>query len=458
MNSDRTKRILEFEGLRGFLSWWVVIDHILLACGFSADSLPPGVRLLVRGDYFASAWLHRLVEVPGMRLGHRMGGLFHARHHTGGAFLMRIFYAVDHSPNPDFSSRLWRANLHDSLVNLGHGIVEFDYDLVETFRHLDPAQPAHREFIEKNRPQLSEELVRQVRTAHLAKPVSLFFSYFYDACVEPSALDEIWALGIVTVNWFCNASYQFHLVREISPHYDWCLVPEKFRLADYAAIGARPIYCQEAANPDVYKPRDVPRDLDVTFVGQCYGDRPDYVSHLVGDGIDIRVWGARWEFCREPQPSANPIRRAAGKIKRAVFPSPSSGVTLPRRIVGGVLSDVEMIAVFSRSKINLGFSSCGETHRGHERIMQIRLRDFEVPMSGGFYLVEYMDELREFFEIDREIVCYRDREELADKIRFYLKNETARERIRLAGRERALRDHTWQKRFATVFAQMGLAG
>lgn len=370
---------------------------------------------------------------------------------------MRIFYAADSSPNPDFASRIWRTNLHDSLAALGHEIVEFDYDLAATFRHLDPAMPGNSEFIEKNRPALSRELVRQIRAAHAERPFDLFFSYFYDACVEPSALEEIKSLGIVTVNWFCNASYQFHLVQEIAPHYDWSLVPEKFRLPDYEAIGAHPLYCQEAANPDVYKPIDVPRDLDVTFVGQCYGDRPDYVRHLLDAGINVRVWGARWEHVAAPQPSANPLRRIAGHAKRALFPPPATATGLPREIIGGVLSDAEMIAFFSRSKINLGFSSCGDTHLGQERILQIRLRDFEIPMSGGFYLVEYMDELAEFFEIDREIVCYTSREELVDKIRFYLKNDSAREAIRVAGHERALRDHTWRRRFEKAFSQMGLA-
>ncbi|MGB8355036.1 MAG: glycosyltransferase [Chthoniobacteraceae bacterium] len=369
---------------------------------------------------------------------------------------MRIFYAVDSSPNPEFASLLWRANLRDSFVTMGHEVVEFDYDIAGTFRHLDFSRPQDRSFIEKNRPRLSMELVRQLRAAHAVKPVSLFFSYFYDACVEPAAIEEIKSLGIVTMNWFCNASYQFHLVREISPHYDWCLVPEKFRLSDYKAIGATPVYCQEAANPAVYKPCDVPRDLDVSFVGQCYGDRPENVRHLLDHGINVHVWGARWEYRRQPPHSSNPVRRVLGKAMRAILPSPPEGVILPVDVVGGVLSDEEMIAVFSRSKINLGFSSCGDTHRGTERILQIRLRDFEVPMSGGFYLVEQMDELAEFFEIDREIVCYGSRDELVDKIRFYLKNETAREAIRRAGYERARRDHTWQRRFEAVFSQIGL--
>ena len=113
--------------------------------------------------------------------------------------------------------------------------------------------------------------------------------------------------------------------------------------------------------------------------------------------------------------------------------------------------------MYSRSKINLGFSSCGNTHETGERILQVRLRDFEVPMSGGFYIVEYMEELEEFFSIGKEIVCYTDEEDLADKIKYYLEHDDERERIRKAGYERCLRDHSWHKRFQMAFKEMGLA-
>ena len=115
-----------------------------------------------------------------------------------------------------------------------------------------------------------------------------------------------------------------------------------------------------------------------------------------------------------------------------------------------------MIQMYGRSKINLGFSSCGKTHETDERIVQIRLRDFEVPMSGGFYMVEYMEELEEFFDIGKEIVCYSGSEDLVDKIKYYLEHDNQREGIRRAGYERALRNHTWHKRFEMAFKQMGM--
>lgn len=396
---------------------------------------------------------------------------------------MRVFYASASSPHAYFESNLWRDNLYLPLVDLGYDVVEFEYDLFETFQNLDPTIPKQKEFIDQNRPKLTQELLHQIKAAHATRPIDVFFSYFYDACVLPECIDEIRSMGIKTVNWYCNGSYQLHLVEQISPHYDWCLVPERFRLEDYRALGANPIYCQEAANPNIYKPYKVPLEFDVSFVGQAYGDRPAYVRYLVDQGIDIHVWGYGW---KSPETSIDPadtrfsIRRVlyitqrlstlegwrAGADRMSHLLRPRNGVSsapgvlnhgLPSHLLGGVLPDVEVIQMYSRSRINLGFSTCGNTHMTNDRILQVRLRDFEVPMSGGFYMVEYMEELEEFFESGEEIVCYTDPQDLSDKIKYYLGHDAEREAIRRRGYERCRRDHTWQKRFESTFEKIGLS-
>jgi spore maturation protein CgeB len=357
---------------------------------------------------------------------------------------MRIFYAVANSPNSLFRSNLWRSNLRESLVQLGHTIVDFEYDLDQTFQKLDSSDPIQSEFIERNRPRLSNELLAQVQKAHSACPIDVLFTYFYSACVLPEVILEIRSLPIVTINWFCNASYQFHLVSEIAPAYNYCLVPEKFRLEDYRQIGARPVYCQEAANPDVYRPYPQTERYDAGFVGQAYGERPGWIAWLVAHGMDVQVWGYGWENFGKQRPSLNPGR----------WGRKDDSPRIPKRLIGGILTDEEMVQTFSRTKVNLGFAACWTA--GTERISQVRLRDFEVPMSGGFYITEYQDEITEFFEIDSEIVCYRDREELFDKIKFYVRRPELREKIRQAGRRRCLNEHTWVKRFERVFHTIGL--
>lgn len=388
---------------------------------------------------------------------------------------MRIFYASAESPFAGISSQIWRNNLYQTLVDMGHEVFEFTYDhMAETFRHLDASNPESRRFIAENRPRLSAELFRQISELHRLTPIKLFFSYFYDSCIEPETLEKIKALGIVTINWYCNASYQLHLVSEISPHYDYCLVPEKFRLKDYQNMGARPLYCQEAANPSIYRPYDLPQEFDVVFIGQAYGDRPDNLKFLREQGIDARAWGPGWrQFSHAPRVvAARNFKRllhlgkrmthvitGQEKMKNILQTIKQWGQqpSFADEIVGPPLSDIEMIKMYSRARINIGFSSCGETSRQKERILQIRLRDFEIPMSGGFYMIEYMEDLEEFFEIGKELVCYKDLADLAEKIKYYLAHPEERELIRQAGYQRCLRDHTWQKRFEMVFHKTGLS-
>jgi spore maturation protein CgeB len=267
------------------------------------------------------------------------------------------------------------------------------------------------------------------------------------------------------MNWYCNASYQFDLVRDIAPAYDYCLVPEKDRLDAYRAVGANPVYCPEAANPEVYGPRDVPEEFDVAFVGQRYGDRPEWIAYLLGRHIDVRVWGPGWRA--EDQDRAVGTASAWSRARRTFRQQGPRAVMekvldrfrhrIPAQVCGGPLSDEGLVQMFSRARISLGLSSCGDTHRGSTRVLQVRLRDIEALMSGAFYVTEYQEDLAEMFEEDEEIVFYRSKEELADKIQFYLRRDDLRRAIRVRARRRALADHSWQRRFEAVFRQIGLS-
>ena len=384
---------------------------------------------------------------------------------------MRIFYAVNSSPISGFNSKVWHNNLYLPLIDLGHEVIEFQYDLNKTFQNLNPIDPIQKKFIKKNRPKTSQNLISQIKKAHKEKPIDLFFSYFYDACVLPETIKEIKSLGIKTINWYCNGSYQLDLVSQISPYYDYCLVPEKFRIEDYKKLGANPIYCQEAANQNIYKPYDLPKNFDVTFIGQAYGERPDYIKHILENNINIKVFGFGWDNFTEKTLSQNYSKKLKKLFSKDILKSieyrintllkkqnkteifEAYKITIPNNIIGHILSDEEMIKMYSRSKINLGFSSCGNTHLKN-KILQVRLRDFEIPMSSGFYMTEYIEELEEFFEIGKEIVCYKNKEDLIDKIKYYLNHDSEREKIRIAGKSRCLKDHTWHKRFNMVFEKI----
>src|SRR5712692_2018165 len=193
---------------------------------------------------------------------------------------MRIFFAVPRSAWVDL-------NLRRSLEDMGHELVRFDFP-----GWPDDADPAWQQ---SGKPKTNQRLLDKFRTALRHGPVDLFFGYFYSSVVYPETIDVIRQSGVPTVNFSCNNVHQFDLVRDIAPRFDVCVVPERSALADFHAVGARPLRIQLAANPRVYRPYPEPRIYDVTFVGQRYADRADFLGHLYRHGIDARAWGAGWQ-------------------------------------------------------------------------------------------------------------------------------------------------------------------
>ncbi len=364
---------------------------------------------------------------------------------------LRIVYAAGVTPNaPGLpASRLWEANLRDSLVAMGH-------DLIPVEARIDAcwAVAENPEALARLRPEVTRAVLDTFERARRDGPVDLFFSYFCTGFVEPSAIEAIRRDGVPTVNFSCNDIHQFHLVRDIAPVYDAAMVPEREALDLFRRAGARPIHVAMGANPAIYRPYDVPRDLDVSFVGQRYADRADFVHHLATSGVDVRAWGPGWA----PSSGIPRLRRGVRRVldRCGLARGPRSERVL-RRVSGPPLPDEDLVRLYSRSRISLGFGVVGDTHLGAPRY-QVRLRDFEAPMSGACYLAQHFDELTEYYRIGEEIDTFRNRDELLEKARFYLGHPDRAESMRRAGRERALRDHTWTARFGKLFREMGLPG
>jgi 2-polyprenyl-3-methyl-5-hydroxy-6-metoxy-1,4-benzoquinol methylase len=61
-----------------------------------------------------------------------------------------------------------------------------------------------------------------------------------------------------------------------------------------------------------------------------------------------------------------------------------------------------------------------------------------------------MEELKDYFEIGKEILCYKDDSELPGLIEYYLEHEDEREAIRNNAYTRFLREHTYLRRWMKV--------
>jgi spore maturation protein CgeB len=86
-----------------------------------------------------------------------------------------------------------------------------------------------------------------------------------------------------------------------------------------------------------------------------------------------------------------------------------------------------------RSRINLSFL----THSNQDEFVH---KSFEIAGCGGFLLAERSAGHLQRFKEDEEAVFFSSFEALAEKIRRYLPDEAARQRIAAAGNLRAARD------------------
>ena len=381
---------------------------------------------------------------------------------------MRIFQVLSASATGGvLSSKIWLRNLYEPLIEMGHEVVLFSAE--EGWR-------ARWSNDRKARAIFSQKLLETFRDMNTKKPFDLFFAYLMDGMLETDVIDEIRRTGVPTCNFSCNNTHQFNLVDELSSHFDYNLHSEKDVADKFRSIGANPVWFPMAANPKYYHPYDVPRNIDVSFIGQCYARRPYYIWHLLENDVDVQVYGpgwllkSDWSLLRRPVRWSRRLRLilkllvSISSKYRFQFSSQLADIDLRQHLrtkyshlLHYPLTDDEMIRKYSESKISLGFLEVYDAHNPAGQIKQhLHLREFEAPMCGALYFTGYCDELAEFYEPDKEVIVYRNEHELLDKVAYYLEHPAEAERIRQAGYERALRDHTYHQRFKSLFRVIGL--
>ncbi|HYB94356.1 MAG TPA: glycosyltransferase [Vicinamibacterales bacterium] len=406
---------------------------------------------------------------------------------------MRIFVAVRHALDPRrFYGGLWSGHFYPALRQLGHELVESQTDLYPTSRFMDVASgftPEER----AARTAATEAILDEVRQAHRRQPLQLFLSYFYNAHFDPQGFDQLRALRIPSINFYCNSIYQFENVADIAAKADVSWYPERDARASYERVGARAVRVQMGADPSIYRPTGVPREPRACFAGQNYADRAVWMAALVNAGVPVDVYGHGWgaptaeddASTAETDPPVYLGRRqfrgrSVGgylKVTREIIERDGAiagARRIARRLLTRHVHDAAVAAVapyakgpapagplvdvFNRYEVCLNLSNVwADGHPGAALIPHVRLRDFEAPMCRACYLTGYTDEITEHYDIGTEIDAYRTPDEFVDKTRYYLAHPAAAESLRQAGYRRAVNAHTWVHRFTELFTKTGLA-
>jgi spore maturation protein CgeB len=323
---------------------------------------------------------------------------------------VKILYVGQLSPNDSAQYRAW------ALERLGHTVVPLNV------LEYQPENSLLRKVV--HRAQVGPWVARLNRDILAAAEKERPEVFWADKLLglTPKTLDRLRAMGMKTVSYMIDNAFGprrdpgWRLYMKDIPHFDLHVVQRDKNIADYRERGARDVIkIQTAYEPTIHFPvegewGDKDRDRGVSFIGTSYDDRPALLTRLWREcGFPVVISGDR--MWRE---------RLDAEAAKELY----TGTELYGRAYREAIW---------RSKINLSFI----THSNQDEFVH---KSFEIAACGGFLLAERSAGHEARFVEGEEAVFFTGFEECAEKIRKYLPDELARDRIAAAGRARAVRD------------------
>lgn len=258
---------------------------------------------------------------------------------------------------------------------------------------------------------INQEIIDLVKREHPKYVLWVALGNYYE--VKESTFDAIRKNGVKIVGWFFDDDTRFDAYSKwLISHIDYFVTNDFEAVMKYRELGAWATRAICTGFPVARDWTNIKERYEVSFVGTKFADREQYIGALNRNGIRVELFG----------------------IGFSKF-----------------VSYDEMINIFVSSKINLNFAKSDE-----HGIMKptIKARIFEVCLSGGFLLTEYFPSIEDYFKIDKEVVCFRNSEEMVDRVAYYLDHDNERWAIAKAGWERATSEYTSSQIMSKVFREI----
>ena len=250
----------------------------------------------------------------------------------------------------------------------------------------------------------------------------LIIAQTWATLMDPAPFDRARTCGCLVVNIAMDDRHQFRGRREngywagtlgLIGHIDLALTAAPECVEWYEKEGCPALYFPEASDPSIFRPMpELKKVHDVSFVGGRYGIRERIVNSLRRAGVRVSTYGSDW--------------------------------------VEGRIATEDVPALFAQSKIVLGVGTIGHC----DDFYALKLRDFDAPMSGTCYLTHDNHDLHGLYDVGTEIAAYSSVDDCVEQVRSLLADDSRRESIATAGRARATRDHTWDRRFSELFLRL----
>lgn len=354
-----------------------------------------------------------------------------------------------------------------SLVALGHDVTVFHYG-----PSVGQFYPWRRreERVEKNR--RLGELIR--RLAHEVG-LDLIFAYVYDDFLSISTARLIEKLGIPAVNLNVDMTTQWYRQCRTASYFTAMLCSHRENMDRLRQYSKEALYFPMAARrPDTPPAVDAgfPNvEASVVFVGTVAPERAVVLSELSRAGLPLAVFG-RWHVPGEGMKGMDRIEKlirdaysylvpkyeAEGWSTIAAQFSRHQGARdfALEEFMRPRVPESRMPAVFRQSGVNLGINRMSGMSGSLPGKAQMKLRDFEVPAAGGFYLTEHSPGYGDLFVEGEHFISWETTDDLIERCRHYLTHPDERRSISAAAQEHCLRFHLWEHRFEMLFRHLGL--
>jgi spore maturation protein CgeB len=251
--------------------------------------------------------------------------------------------------------------------------------------------------------------------------------------VQPQFPERLRKHGIVTAYWFVENWRLMTYWESIATAYDYFfhIQPDSLTEKLDAAGCKHHAPVATGCDPELHRPitlNDSERaayQCQLAFAGAGYRNRNHMLAGLTDYGL--KIWGVDWHASE-----------------------------LHRFVQGGNRrfdhEDFARIAAGADINLNLHASA---THKGVDpEYDAINPRVFETAACGGFQLCDACQGLDRFFDLESELPVYRNLQELRERIDYFLDHPEERNAVAKRARERALRDHTYDRRAAEMLEHL----
>jgi spore maturation protein CgeB len=224
--------------------------------------------------------------------------------------------------------------------------------------------------------------------------------------------------GIITACWWGDTPANMSKQGLLCEGWDFIFIKDKYAAFKLKTLGLNAFYLPEAMNPQWHKKCYTTIDNSLLFAGNTYDYRHYLIWKLLQAGIkDIKLYGQR------------PPRWAKNEVKH-IF--------------------LNKFIVKEEKSFHFGSSFACINSTAMSEGNSLNCRAFEIAGTGALQIMEFRPAIEDCFEPEKEIVTYSSFEELIYKIDYYKNNPDLALQVRNAAYNRALNDHTYQKRLTHI--------